>query len=119
MHSAVARLGQWVAGKVRENRLRVLARRQGLELSRYRHDARASHSARYGLATAPQDGGLDGSDLLISSAEGMTLEEVERYLAHGMTRDEIVEYLNQTYGPVFVGDLIKHLPQTRVTLSNI
>ena len=112
MRSAAVRLEQWVAGKVRENRLRVLAKRQGLQLSKYRyHDDHAHDFGRYGLATAPQDDGSRGSDLLVSSAEGMTLEEIERYLAHGMTRAEIVEYLSETYGAVFTGDLIKHLSQ--------
>ena len=41
----------------------------------------------------------------------MTLDEIESYLAHGMTRAEIMEYLSHTYGAVFAGDLIKHLPQ--------
>jgi hypothetical protein len=40
----------------------------------------------------------------------MTLEEVEKYLAYGIANAEIIEYLSQTYGSVFVGDLIKHLP---------
>lgn len=112
MRSVAVRLDQWVAGKVRENRLRVLARRQGLQLSKYRHrDDHACDPGRYGLASAPQDGSWHGMDVLVSSTDGMTLDEVEKYLVYGMTRAEIMEYLSQTYGPVFVGDLIKHLPQ--------
>jgi hypothetical protein len=37
----------------------------------------------------------------------------ERYLSYGITRAEIIEYLNQTYGPVFVENLVKHLAQSR------
>jgi hypothetical protein len=37
------------------------------------------------------------------------LDADERYLGDGITRAEIMEYLNQTYGPVFVADLAKHL----------
>lgn len=105
-------LGQWVGNKVRENRLRRLAKRQGLQLTRSRHGDRGGcDSGRYGLATAPRDGGPQGADLLVSSADGMTLDEVEKYLLYEMTSAEIMEYLSDTYGRVFVGDLIKHLPQ--------
>lgn len=51
-----------------------------------------------------------GSGRLFSSAEGMSIDEVEKYLVYGMTHPEIIEYLSQTYGSVFVGDLIKRLP---------
>lgn len=37
------------------------------------------------------------------------LDTAERYLGNGITRAEIMEYLSQTYGPVFVEDLSKHL----------
>jgi hypothetical protein len=33
----------------------------------------------------------------------------ERYLGDGITRAEVMEYLSQTYGSVFVADLVKHL----------
>ncbi|HJT02195.1 MAG TPA: hypothetical protein VJ757_00990 [Pseudonocardiaceae bacterium] len=112
MRSTAVRLEQWVAARVRENRPRTWATRQGLQLSKYRY--RADHACdpgRSGLATAPQHGGSGGCDLLGSSAEGMTLNELERYLANALTRAEIMDYLSQTYGAVFAGDLIKHLPQ--------
>jgi hypothetical protein len=41
----------------------------------------------------------------------MTLDEVEKYLLYETTSAEVMEYLSDTYGRVFVGDLIKHLPQ--------
>ena len=104
--SAAARLRQWVKGKVRENRLRQLAKRQGLRLSKSRRcDARTLGSTCYGLATE--------SGRLVSFAEGITLDEVEKYLVSGMANAKIIEYLSQTYGSVFVGDLIKHLPARR------
>lgn len=33
----------------------------------------------------------------------------DKYLGDGITRAEVMEYLSQTYGPVFVADLVKHL----------
>jgi hypothetical protein len=32
-----------------------------------------------------------------------------RHLGDGITPAEVMEYLSQTYGPVFVSDLTKHL----------
>ena len=102
---SAARLRQWVRGKVRENRLRQLAKRQGLRLSTSRPcDARTPGPTCYGLAAV-------GSGRLVSFAEGMTLDEVEKYLVYGMPNAKIIEYLSQTYGSVFIGDLIKHLPK--------
>ena len=37
------------------------------------------------------------------------LGAAERYLGDGTTRAEVMEYLSQTYGPVFVEGLSKHL----------
>ena len=37
------------------------------------------------------------------------LDTAERYLGDGITRAEVMEYLSQTYGPVFMADLVKHL----------
>ena len=89
---SAARLRQWVRGKVRENRLRRLAKRQGLRLSKSRRcDARTLGHTCYGLAAA-------GSGRLVSFAEGMTLDEVEKYLIYGMANAKIIEYLSQTYG---------------------
>jgi hypothetical protein len=111
--SAAAWLGQWVKDNVQENRPRRLASQQGLQLgkSRYRN-ARAGDSGRYGLATAEQDGASRGNHLQVNPADGITLDEGEMYLVDGTIRAEIMEYLSQTYGPVFVEDLIKHLPQS-------
>jgi hypothetical protein len=100
---STARLRQWVRGKVQENRLRQLAKRHGLRLSTSRCDARTFGPTCYGLAAV-------GSGRLVSFAEGMTLDEVEKYLVYGMANAKIIEYLSQTYGSVFIGDLIKHLP---------
>ena len=33
----------------------------------------------------------------------------ERCFGDGITRAEVMEYLSQTYGSVFVADLVKHL----------
>jgi hypothetical protein len=33
----------------------------------------------------------------------------ERHLGDGITRAEVMEYLSQTYGSVFVADLVRHL----------
>jgi hypothetical protein len=37
------------------------------------------------------------------------LDADERYLSDGITRAEIMEYLSQTYGLVFMAELGKHL----------
>lgn len=34
----------------------------------------------------------------------------EDHLGYRITRTEIMDYLSQTYGPMFMEDLIKHLP---------
>jgi hypothetical protein len=110
--SAAASLGQWVEDNAREYRLHRLADQQGLQLGRSGHrDACASDSGRYELATAEQDGASRGSNLPVKRAEAITLDEGESYPVYGTIRAEIMEYLSQTYGPVFVEDLIKHLPQ--------
>lgn len=41
----------------------------------------------------------------------LTLDGVEEYLTYDITRAEIMDYLLSAYGPVFLDDLIKHLPQ--------
>jgi hypothetical protein len=109
--SAPAWLGQWVADTVRENRLHHPTKQQGLQLgqSRYR-DARADDSSRYGLVPAEHDSASRGTNLPVNPAEAITLDEGENYLVYGATRAEIMEYLSQTYGPVFVEGLTKHLP---------
>ena len=110
---SAARLRQWVKGKARENRLRQLARRQGLRLSKSRRcDARILGRTCYGLAAA-------GPGRLVSFAVGMTLDEVEKYLVYGIANAKIIEYLSQAYGSVFVGDLIKHLPSKASQHENV
>lgn len=37
------------------------------------------------------------------------LDAAESYFGYAITRAEIMDYLSQTYGPVFVEDLIKRL----------
>lgn len=49
--------------------------------------------------------GLDYQELYCSPH----LDTTGRYLGYDITRAEIMEYLSQTHGPVFVEDLIKHL----------
>jgi hypothetical protein len=108
-------LGQRVEDKVRENRLRRSAKRQGLTLMKSRsRESRAGGSGRYWLSPVDKDSGSWGSRLLDGPDTGMTLDGVEEYLIYGTTRAEIMEYLSQAYGPAFVGDLIKHLPKLRV-----
>jgi hypothetical protein len=50
--------------------------------------------------------GLDNREASCSAG----LDTSEGYLGGGITRAEVMEYLSQTYGPVFVTDLVKHLP---------
>jgi hypothetical protein len=38
-----------------------------------------------------------------------SLDAPENHLGYGITRAEIMDYLSQTYGPVFVEHLSKHL----------
>jgi len=110
--SAAAWLGQWVEDNVRENRPHRLANQRGLQLGNSPHgEVRAGASGGYVLDTAEQDGASRGNNLPVNPADGITLDEGEQYLVDGTLRAEIMEYLSQTYGPVFVEDLIKHLPQ--------
>jgi hypothetical protein len=48
----------------------------------------------------------------------MTIDGVEEYLTHGITRSAVMEYLIRSYGPTFVEELIKHLPQFRSERPN-
>jgi hypothetical protein len=38
------------------------------------------------------------------------IDTVDRHFGDGITRTQIMEYLSQTYGAVFVADPTKHLP---------
>ena len=67
-----------------------------------------------GWVAAPLDGRGDeavavgeGESQKASCSERM--DAGERCLGDGITRAEVMEYLSQTYGPVFVADLVKHL----------
>jgi hypothetical protein len=87
-----------------------VAKQQGLQRGRSRHrNARASDSGRDGLATAEQDCAPRDSNLPVHQAQAITLDQSENYPIYDTIRAEIMEYLSQTYGPVFVKDLIKHL----------
>jgi hypothetical protein len=120
MRFAAAWLGQRVEDKVRENRLRRSAKQQGLTLVKFRsRESRAGGSGRYWLSPVDKDSGSWGSRLPACPDAGMTLDGVEEYLIYGTTRAEIMEYLSQAYGPVFVGDLLKHLPELRVEALNL
>lgn len=108
--SAAAWLGQWAEHIVRDHRRHHLTKQRGLQPGKSRH--RDAHdSSRYGLAPAKQDSASRSGNLPVNPAEAITLNEDKKYL--GAIRAEIMEYLRQTYGPMFVEDLIKHLPQPR------
>lgn len=59
-----------------------------------------SHESQGRLAV-----GLDDQE----ASYRVRLDAGERYLGDGITRAEVIEYLNQTYGSVFVANLVKHL----------
>lgn len=103
----------WIQDKIQENWLRRLATRQGLQLKRAPHrDTATPDSAVYKLATVTNNASPRECDLLISTADDMTFEEVENYLMDDATLAEIMDYLTSTYGPGFVEKLIKHLPHS-------
>lgn len=83
------------------------------------HESRADDSLRYRPATVDKDSSSRGRHLPVAPDAGMTLDGVEEYLIYRTTRAEIMEYLNQSYGPAFVEDLIKHLPQLRAEALNL
>lgn len=67
--------------KVRENRLRRMADRQGLTLQKSRRrDPRALDYGRWFIIRAENDSGHWRSRELVSPEQGMTLDEVETYL---------------------------------------
>ena len=57
------------------------------------------------------------SDLRGSAADNATHGEGENHLMGGATRAETIDYLSHAYGPVFVGVLIKHLPNLDKEMS--
>ncbi|MGH3824524.1 MAG: hypothetical protein ACRDRA_17075 [Pseudonocardiaceae bacterium] len=110
----------WADDKIREIRLRQMAERQGLVLMKAQHWA--PHASGWGLywpATVADTSGHWPSRLLVSPDVGLTLDGVEEFLTYGTTRAAIMEYLIRSYGPVFVEELIKHLPQRRANASNL
>jgi hypothetical protein len=50
---------------------------------------------------------------LVSPDAGMTIDGAEEYVTHEIARTAVMEYLIRSYGPIFVEELIKHLPQFR------
>ncbi len=103
--------------EIRENRLRRVAKRQGLMLMKSPHHEPHTDDV-YWLDTIA-DGSCDRlSRFLVSPAASMTIDGVEEYLTYGTTRTAIMEYLIRSYGPAFVEELIKHLPRLRAKTSN-
>jgi hypothetical protein len=73
--------------KVRENRARRAAARQGLVLTKSRRrDPRALDYGVYWVAQATAPGGGWRSEDVISPERGMTIDEVEKFLADGVER---------------------------------
>jgi hypothetical protein len=65
-----------------------------------------------------RDDKIRESRLLVSPDAGITIDGVEEYLTRGITRAAVMEYLIRSYGPIFVEELIKHLPQFRSETPN-
>ena len=79
-------------------------------------DVESSQRSLWGCRAGSQP--LDGrGDEAVAVGEGESqkascserMDAGERCLGDGITRAEVMEYLSQTYGPVFVADLVKHL----------
>jgi hypothetical protein len=70
-----------------------------------------AHRGRRIFSAEPQElqggvaAGLDGQEASCSER----MDAGERCFGDGITRAEVMEYLSQTYGTVFVADLVKHL----------
>lgn len=107
---------RWTDDTIRESRLRQMARSQGLVLMKVQY--RAQHAGGWGLYWSGNSGHWP-SRLLVTPDVGLTLDGVEEFLTYGTTRAAIMEYLIRSYGPVFVEDLAKHLPQRRAKASNL
>ena len=110
----------WTEDQIREIRLHRMAKQQGLVL--VRSERCASHASGWCLywpATVPDSNGQWPERLLVSPEIGLTLDGVEEFLTYGTTRAAIMEYLIRSYGPVFVKELIKHLPQLRAGTSQL
>lgn len=75
-----------VREKVRENRLRRMADRQGFALTKSRRrDPRAADFGRYFIADAR-------TNLLLTPEFGLDLDDVERWLTEGATRGDLAEH---------------------------
>jgi hypothetical protein len=71
-------------------------------------------SIAYKLATLTHNASSHNCcDLGISTADNMTLEEINNYLMDDPALAEVMDYLTGTYGPGFIEKLIKHLPHLR------
>ncbi|HKS51045.1 MAG TPA: hypothetical protein VJS67_04175 [Pseudonocardiaceae bacterium] len=57
--------------------------------------------------------GLDHQGVCPASRDGFDSD-----ISYRITRTEIMDYLSQTYGPVFVQDLMKHLPSSGDDMNN-
>lgn len=95
---------QWIQNKVRENQPRPLAPHQGRQPTKPPRrcgadELAATHNTRWYF-----------SDLLGSAADNAPHGEGENHLMGGASHAEAIDYLSHAYGPVFVGVLIKHLP---------
>jgi hypothetical protein len=104
---------QWIQNKVRENQPRPLAPHQGRQPTK--PPCRNAVPRRCGAdeLAATHNTGWYFSDLRGSAADNATHGEGENHLMGGATRAEAIDYLSHAYGPVFVGVLIKHLPNPR------
>jgi hypothetical protein len=67
-----------MTGDVRENRLRRMAKRQGLVLEKSRR--RDPRAIDYGVYRLVKVTAFSGSRQLVTSEQGITLDEVEAYL---------------------------------------
>jgi hypothetical protein len=106
--------------EIRESRLRRMAERQGLILmASRRREAPTGGYELYWLATIAEGGSNWRGRLLVSPDAGMTIDGVEEYLTCGITRTAVIAYLTRSYGPIFVEELIKHLPQLSAETPNV
>jgi hypothetical protein len=104
------------ADRGRETRLRQMAKQQGLLLLKAQQWA---PDASGWVLYWPDNSGSAQRCWLASPDVGLTLDGVEEFLTYGVTRATIMEYLIRSYGPAFVKELIKHLPQRHPNAANL
>ena len=76
------------AGKIRENRLRRMARRQRAELVKsHRRDPRAWDYDRYWLIVPDLEAVIGAGTGMVGDYPGLTLDEVEEWLTRGRTTE--------------------------------